>query len=162
MDIKHIITPLCLPPFEPRLRAIEGSDAVQIFDAVRGKHVALTPEEWVRQCFVSFLIKDRNVPAARIANEVGIQQNGCRRRCDSVIYDGAACPLAICEYKAPSVHISEKVFDQIVRYNMELGVSLLIVSNGLKHYCCRVSAATSQYFFLSDIPSYPQMLHYHA
>lgn len=126
---------------------------------VRGAH---SQEEWVRQNFVAFLISNRGVPQTRIANEVGIKQNGCQRRCDSVIYDDAARPIAICEYKAPTVAITEKVFDQIVRYNMKLKVRTLIVSNGLSHFCCCLSEDCSKYIFLKDVPSYQQLLLYNA
>lgn len=156
MTINHPITRLCLPEIDPSLRVF--NDILQIFDPVRCKYVALTPEEWVRQNFVSFLINNRSVPQGRIANEVAMRQNGCQRRCDSVIYDGSAAPIAICEYKAPSVPITEKVFDQIFRYNMQLGVGLLIVSNGLRHFCCSIDSANAGYAFLADIPHYPNML----
>ena len=156
MNSQHSLHKLCLPEITPSLR-YDANGLLQILDPVRGKFVALTPEEWVRQNFVDFLVNLRGVPRGRIANEVGIRQNGCRRRCDSVIYDDAACPIAICEYKAPTVTITEKVFDQIVRYNMKLRVRTLIVSNGLRHYCCSISPSFTNYIFLTDIPSYTQL-----
>lgn len=145
---------LNLPPYDARLRRLP-SGLAQVYDRLRQKFVALTPEEWVRQHFVNFLISNRSYPPALMANEVGITHNGCRRRCDTIIYDRYAAPLAIVEYKAPEVDITPGVFDQIARYNMVLGVKCLMVSNGLKHYCCRVQG--SEYAFLRDIPAYSDL-----
>lgn len=146
---------LNLPQYDARLRRLPSGQA-QIYDCLRRKFVALTPEEWVRQHFVNFLIQRRAYPAGLMANEVGITHNGCRRRCDTIVYDRYASPLAIVEYKAPDVDITAAVFDQIARYNMVLGVSCLMVSNGLKHYCCRVTRPT--YSFLRDIPPYTELI----
>ncbi len=145
-----------MPSFDIRTR--RGPDgALQVWDPLRSKFVALTPEEWVRQHFVHFLCEHRGYPAALMANEVAINHNGTRRRCDTVVYDRQARPAAIVEYKAPEVSVTPKVFDQIVRYNMVLGVRLLIVSNGISHYCCRCPG-DGTYHFLRDIPSYPALL----
>lgn len=144
---------LNLPAFKPDVRRTPDGH-LQIFDRLRAKYVALTPEEWVRQHFVNFLIEHLGYPAALMANEVGLRQNGCSRRCDTIVYDRNACPAAIVEYKAPEIKITAKVFDQIVRYNMELHVDYLIVSNGLRHYCCRVLVAENRYAFMREIPPY--------
>lgn len=144
---------LNLPTYDARLRR-DARGAVQIYDRLRAKYVCLTPEEWVRQHFVNFLIEHRGYPAAFMANEVGLRLNGCLRRCDSIIYDRSARPAAIVEYKAPEVGITPMVFDQIVRYNMVLRVGHLIVSNGMRHYCCRIDPEANTYIFLKDIPPY--------
>ncbi len=144
---------LNLPAFDIKMRR-EGNQT-QVWDRLRKRWVALTPEEWVRQHFVNFLIEHRHYPAAWMANEVGIEQNGCQRRCDSIVYDQFAQPLAIVEYKRPAVEISRAVFDQIVRYNMVLHVNVLMVSNGMAHYCCRI--AGDHYQFLRDIPDYNEL-----
>lgn len=128
-----------------------------MFDRCRRKFVALTPEEWVRQHFVNFLIEYRGYPVSLIANEVSLRHNGNLRRCDTVIYNSSAHPLAIVEYKASTVSISESVFDQIVRYNMVMGVRWLMVSNGIRHYCCEVDVEHNTYRFLKEIPSYSQL-----
>lgn len=146
--------PLNLPNFDIKLRGTEINP--QVFDRLRGKWVALTPEEWVRQHFVNFLIEYRHFPEVRMANEVSLLHNGCRRRCDTIVYDDFAQPIAIVEYKAPDISITERVFDQIARYNMVLHVHLLIVSNGMKHYCCRIE--DENYYFLKDVPSYDNLL----
>lgn len=151
---------LNLPSFDVKVRRLPSGQA-QIFDELRQKYVALTPEEWVRQHFVNFLIEYRSYPKGLMANEVGLSFNGCRRRCDTIIYDKFARPIAIVEYKAPDVVINSMVFDQIVRYNMMLGVNYLFVSNGLTHYCCRISQKEGkdepEYLFLRDIPAYTSL-----
>jgi len=146
---------LNLPTYDVKF-SLRADGVRCIFDRLRRKFVALTPEEWVRQHFVNFLIFYRDFPEGLMANEVCLLQNGCRRRSDTVVYDRNAAPLAIVEYKAPDVVINEKVFDQIVRYNMVLGVHWLIVSNGINHYCCRC-LPDGTYKFVKDIPAYPHL-----
>ena len=131
---------LNLPKYETKICERDGK--LQIFDPLRKCHVALTPEEWVRQHFVNFLIESRGFPAALMANEVAITVNGMKRRCDTVVYDRQLQPRVIVEYKAPTVKITKEVFAQISRYNLTLKVDYLIVSNGLQHYCCRMAAGT--------------------
>lgn len=125
-----------------------------IFDRLRRRFVTLTPEEWVRQNFVEFLIADRGFPAGLMSNEMSLTQNGISRRCDTLVTDRYGSPMVIVEYKAPSIKITQSVFDQICRYNMVLQAKYLIVSNGLQHYCCKIDYAHNSYSFLPDIPSY--------
>lgn len=146
---------LNLPPFEPKIS--EQAGKILIWDPVRKIWVAHTPEERVRQAFVSYLINYKGFPASHIANEQAIELNGMSRRCDSVIYDKTGLPKVIVEYKAPTVTLSQKVFDQIARYNLVLHVDYLIVSNGLKHYCVKMEYDTGKYTFLQDIPSYTSL-----
>ena len=141
---------LNLPPFDKKIMQKDGKPF--ILDIIRQQYVALTPEEWVRQHFVHFLIKHKGFPLSLMANEVQIKLNSMSRRCDTVVYDRALQPRVIIEYKAPSVPITQQVFDQICRYNMVLQVDYLIVSNGLVHYCCKVDNNTHTYTFLKDIP----------
>ena len=129
---------------------------MEIFDVLRRRWVALTPEEWVRQHFVAFLATERGVPAALMGNEVSLKLNGTARRCDTVVFDRTLKPVCIVEYKAPSVAVTQKVFDQIARYNSVLKAPYLIVSNGLSHYCCRYGA--QGYAFLPDIPPFAEMV----
>ena len=128
-----------------------------IFDPVRKKYVALTPEEWVRQHFIHFLISYKGYPAELVANEVSITLNKTSKRCDSVVYNNYLEPLVIIEYKAPSVPITEEVFNQVIRYNMALHVEYLIVSNGLQHYCCKINYQTGEIAFLKEIPPYGEI-----
>jgi hypothetical protein len=143
---------LNLPSFAIKVSGKDGKRYV--FDPARNKHVALTPEEWVRQHFVNYLITEKGVPRELLANEVTIKLNGTVKRCDTVVYNRFLNPLMIVEYKAPAVGITGSVFDQIVRYNMSLQVEYMVVSNGLKHFCCRIDYTGQTCIFLPDIPDY--------
>ena len=132
----------------------KGATGLSIFDTLRSKFVALTPEEWVRQNFVAFLIHHKQFPKALMGNEIALVQNDIKRRCDTLVADREGNPFAIVEYKAPSIEITQKVFDQIVRYNMVLRAKYLMVSNGLQHYCCKIDYDADTYSFLPDIPCY--------
>ncbi len=149
--------PLNLPPFEANIKKQNGM--VKILDILRQKFVALTPEEWVRQHFVHFLIEQKGYSKTLMANEVAVTLNGMSRRCDTVVYRQEGMkPLMIVEYKRPDVEITQRVFEQICRYNMVLEVEWLVVSNGLKHYCCQVDIKNGGYAFMKDIPSYGEIL----
>ena len=148
---------LNLPEYDFKVKKREdGSWAIH--DRLRDRWVALTPEEWVRQHFVEWLITDKGFPAALMGNEVSLTQNGIARRCDTVVGDRTGQPLVIVEYKAPSINITQKTFDQIVRYNMVLKARYLIVSNGLNHYCCRIDYEKNSYRFLEEIPCYESLV----
>ena len=143
---------LNLPKTE--FKIISRGEKLNIFDILRRRYVTLTPEEWVRQHFIHFLIEYKGYPAARLGNEISLDLNGTRKRCDSVLYDKEAHPIMIIEYKAPYIPITQETFQQISRYNMKLHVPWLIVSNGMEHYCCQVDYEKGGYHFLSDIPQY--------
>ena len=146
---------LNLPAFEAKIITRDGKRS--IFDVIRRRYVTLTPEEWVRQHFVHFLMTHKGYPQALMANEVQVQLNGTKKRCDTVLYRRDLTARMIVEYKAPEVEITQKVFDQITRYNMVLKVDYLVVSNGLRHYCCRIDYARNTYYFLPDIPRYADL-----
>jgi len=146
---------LNLPPAELKIKKENGKEYV--FDRLRKVYVRLTPEEFVRQHFVSFLIIHKNYPQSRMANEIGIELGNVKKRCDTVLYDEHLQPLMIIEYKAPSVTIKQNTFDQIARYNMRLNVPWLIVSNGIQHYCCRIDYKIGKYFFCKEIPEYLEL-----
>lgn len=146
---------LNLPFFEAKISEQDGKRT--IWDPIRKTWTALTPEEQVRQAFVSYLVNYKGVPLSHIANEQTIDLNGMKRRCDSVVYNRAGNPAVIVEYKSPAVTITQKVFDQISRYNIVLRVDYLMVSNGLKHYCVRMNYDAGTYSFLTDIPDYFQL-----
>lgn len=143
---------LNLPQFDARLGIKDGKHT--ILDIIRRRYVTLTPEEWVRQHFVHFLIEYKGFPRALMANEVQLCLNGTKKRCDTVLYKRDLTAQMIIEYKAPDVKITQAVFDQIGRYNLVLHVDYLVVSNGLRHYCCRMDYKHSTYTFLPDIPAY--------
>ena len=147
---------LNLPKYGIKIKNDKGHQS--IFDVLRRKYVALTPEEWVRQHFVHFLIEHKGYPKALMANEIQLAIGNIKLRCDSVLYDRTLRPRMIIEYKAPTVNITQKVFDQITIYNMLLHVDYLVVSNGIKHYCCRMDYANQKYLFLEDIPDYQNLL----
>lgn len=143
---------LNLPTFAAKVKEKDGKHV--IFDPVRRKFVALTPEEWVRQHFVNYLISDKGYPKELLANEVPLKLNGTSKRCDTVAYNRFLTPLMIVEYKAPHIEITSSVFDQIVRYNMVLHVHYLAVSNGISHFCCKIDYENLTYSFLEGIPEY--------
>ncbi len=131
---------------------------MQIFDRLRQRFVALTPEEWVRQHFVNYLIEVKQYPLALMGNEISLELNGVKRRCDTLVAANDGTPLAVVEYKAPSITITQATFDQIARYNMVLHAKCLMVSNGMSHYCCLFDDTKGTYSFLREIPPYPTLL----
>lgn len=153
---KYDMEALNIPKTDLKIVTREGKQLV--FDVLRRKYVSLTPEEWVRQQFVHYLVSCKGYPAECIGNEVSIRLGSTRKRCDSVVYGRQAEPLMIVEYKAPGVEITQQVFEQISRYNIRLRVQWLIVSNGLQHYCCHIDYANGTYRFVEDIPSYPSIV----
>lgn len=148
--------PLNLPEAELRFR--KDRDLLKVFDPLRGKYVALTPEEYVRQHFTAWITGPLGYPASLVSNEVAITLNNTRRRCDTVVYRSDGSPLMIVEYKAPTVAITQEVFDQIARYNMVLRSRFLVVSNGMRHYCCEMDYDNNTYRFLQEIPKWDRAL----
>ncbi len=147
---------LNLPSYPFKMRRKE--DRISIFDIIRKKYVTLTPEEWVRQHFVRFLICEKGFPSALIANEVEIRLDRVKKRCDTVVYDRRLNARILVEYKAPDVEITQRVFEQVSRYNAVFKVPYLIISNGLIHYCCRVDYESQSITFLTDIPDYQSIV----
>ena len=146
---------LNLPGYDTKISSKDGKPT--IFDLLRRCYVALTPEEWVRQHFVHFLIEHCNYPATLMGNEVGLTLNGTKKRCDTVVYDRNLKPRIIIEYKAPTVKINKEVFSQIARYNLVLKVDYLIISNGIQHYCCRMDYGKNSFEFIANIPEYSSL-----
>lgn len=146
---------LNLPEYDFKIK--KSDDTYVIYDSLRKRYVALTPEEWVRQNFVQYLVNERKFPIALMANEVSLNQNGIKRRCDTLVANRIGNPFVIVEYKAPQVQVTQETFDQIVRYNMVLHAKYLIVSNGLTHYCCKIDYDSNSYSFLSNIPYYSEL-----
>lgn len=125
---------------------------LKVFDRLRKKYVAMTPEEYVRQHFTAWMTESLGYPASLIGNEVSIRLNDTCRRCDTVVFRSDGTPAVIVEYKAPTVPITQSVFDQIARYNMTLRSRYLIVSNGMRHFCCEMDYEKNDYRFLPYIP----------
>ncbi|MDR1591586.1 MAG: type I restriction enzyme HsdR N-terminal domain-containing protein [Prevotellaceae bacterium] len=143
---------LNLPDYSLRIRQ-DGAQC-QVFDAIRRRYVALTPEEWVRQNMVAHLIAHCGFPAARMANEATIHCNGLRKRCDTIVFDAACQPFIIIEYKAPTVALSQKTFDQVATYNYRLNVPYLLLSNGQTHLFCRINREEKCYHFFEELPEF--------
>ena len=146
---------LNLPKCRLRLEQREGKPYV--YDDLRRKFVCLTPEEWVRQHFVRYLIDDLGYPQPLMQNEVALRLGETVKRCDTLLYDKALRPQMILEYKAPHVTLTETVLQQIVRYNYVLRVPYLVLSNGLEHLLCRIDYEQMTYAFLSEFPPYDRL-----
>lgn len=148
---------LNLPDYTFKTRQLpEGK--VEIFDPVRKKYVKLTPEEWVRQNFIQYLVDEKEYPQSLVLIEKGLSLNRMKKRFDAVVYSKQGQPLVLIEFKSPQVKIDQKVFEQIAAYNLQLKVKYLIVSNGLKHYCCMINYSTGKIDFLANIPFYTELL----
>lgn len=146
------MTSLNLPPFDVRLKGTK--QAPLIFDFLRRRYVRLTPEEWVRQHFVHFMVEHRHYPASLLANEVSLHVGDKTLRADTILYNKQLQPVMIVEYKAPHIPITQTVFVQIVTYNMLLHVDYLVVSNGLQHYVCKMDYDGKKYLYLEELPDY--------
>ena len=147
--------PLNLPSFDISIAQRNGRPTV--FDPLRRRFVALTPEEWVRQHFVNYLVQHLHYPAGLMANEVELTVGDKHLRCDTLLYNKDMQPQMIIEYKAPHIALSQKVFNQITAYNLLLHVDYLVVSNGMEHLCCQMDYDNRRYVFLHDIPDYNQL-----
>ena len=143
---------LNLPAYDVRI--CESNGRQMIFDFLRRKYVALSPEEWVRQHFTHFLIEHKGYPKGLVANEIELHIGDKRLRCDTLLYNKEMQPRMIIEYKAPHIKIQQKTFDQIVVYNLLLHADFLVVTNGLQHYCCQMDYERHTDRFLTDIPDY--------
>ena len=147
---------LNLPTYEFRTQTRE--DARAIYDPIRNRYVRLTPEEWVRQHFVQYLIQELGVPAGLVAVEAAFQFQGQPRRADVIVHDRQGDPLLLVECKAPRVSITQDAFDQSARYNIVLQAPYLVVTNGQTHYACAIDFDDQSYAFLDDLPPYDALL----
>ncbi|HZX57569.1 MAG TPA: type I restriction enzyme HsdR N-terminal domain-containing protein [Mucilaginibacter sp.] len=147
-----MLQPLQLPPYP--FKITEDNGKLTLFDDIRKKHILLTPEEWVRQHFVQYLINQKGYPKSLIKLEGGLKLHGKARRTDIVVFNKEGERILLIECKAPSVNIDQKVFDQVARYNMVHKVALLAVSNGLQHYYCRINFESRDYIFIEELPHY--------
>ncbi len=125
-----------------------------IFDRFRKKYIKLTPEEWVRQNLLSYLVEERGFPSSRIVVEKALFVNNLYKRADFLVYDSYNRPLLLAECKSYLIELTNDVFSQISSYNIHFKVEYLLVSNGLKHYCCRLDFNSAEIIFLKDIPDY--------
>ncbi|MDD4993840.1 MAG: type I restriction enzyme HsdR N-terminal domain-containing protein [Paludibacter sp.] len=146
---------LNLPEYNFRIK--KQDNKLLIFDSQRKRYVSLTPEEWVRQHFVRFLIETKGYPAALLAIEKQLNMNGMKKRCDAILYNIDGNPVLIIELKAPNVPISQATFDQVAVYNAKLQVNFFMISNGIEHFCCKVNPETARYEYFPEIPNYNQL-----
>ncbi len=146
----HQLQPLNLPPHPFKITEVNGQ--LTLFDEIRKKNIVITPEEWVRQHFVQYLIKEKKYPKTLIKLEGGHKLHGKARRTDIVVYNREGNKVLLVECKAPGVAITQKVFEQIARYNMTHKIELLAVTNGLQHYFCVINFEEGSYKFISELP----------
>ena len=153
---KTKLKPLNLPQYSFRITGEVGHE--MILDPLRRKFVTLTPEEWVRQNFIQYLINEGKYPAGLLGIEVMFRHNKLKRRVDILVHNRFGEPVMIVECKSPDIKIDEKVFDQIVCYNMKLKVPYIVVTNGIVNYACKVDHQENKYEFLLVIPLYEDLL----
>ena len=143
---------LNFPSYSFRFKNSENK--VSIFDEIRKKFIILTPEEWVRQHVVQFLMQEKKYPKSLINVEKVLHVNGLRKRYDIVIFNPNGAIHALIECKAPHITISQATFDQIARYNLVLKAKYLMVTNGLNHYFCQMDFENETYIFLKELPDF--------
>ncbi|RZK49392.1 MAG: type I restriction enzyme HsdR N-terminal domain-containing protein [Pedobacter sp.] len=136
----------------------QEGDKLYIFDEIRKKHLLLSPEEWVRQHFIRFLIQEKNIPSTLIQIEGGLKLNQLQKRSDILILDTYGNPLILVECKAPKIKITQSTFDQAARYNSIYKAPILIVTNGLQHIYAEIQHNLGQYKYLPDLPLYSEIL----
>ena len=147
-----MLQPLNLPPYPFKIRDQQGQ--LFLFDEIRKKEVVLTPEEWVRQHFIQYLIREKKYPRSLIKLEGGLKLNGQAKRTDIVLFNNKGEKILLVECKAPSVKITQQVFDQVARYNWVHRVPLLAVTNGLEHYYCKIDFENKRFDFLPQLECY--------
>jgi len=143
---------LNLPTYKFRIKSTKNKYV--IFDIIRKKYVSLTPEEWVRQHIIHYLIEEKKYPLSLIGIEKKLTINKLTKRTDILVFNTEGLPHIIVECKAPSVNINQNAFDQIARYNLKLNANYLIVTNGINHYYCKMDFEKEEYVFLKNIPNY--------
>jgi hypothetical protein len=134
----------------------QDDKGIKVFDRFRKRYVRLTPEEWVRQQLLHYLVDHLSYPVSLMKVESSLTYNGLEKRADAIVYKGIH-PKMVIECKAATVPLSQDTFDQIARYNFSMRVDYLLVSNGLRHFCCRMNYAENSYSYLSQIPSYEEL-----
>ena len=144
--------PLNLPAFEYNVKNKDGK--VLIFDVVRKKHVVLTPEEWVRQHFIHFMINHLQYPKSLIRIESGLSYNSLKKRSDIVVYNREGTPWMVVECKAPDQQVDARVMRQVSVYNTSLKAPYLAITNGLRHICCAIDHPTQNVAILDNFPSF--------
>ncbi|SDC29370.1 type I restriction enzyme HsdR N-terminal domain-containing protein [Williamwhitmania taraxaci] len=132
----------------------EVANGHEVFDSFRKRFVSLTPEEWVRQNFLNFMVDQLGYPKGLISVEQQLKLNGLTKRCDILAYSKTGNPVLLVECKAPSVNLTNEVFAQVARYNITLQVPFLAITNGLAHYAARISLTDKQFEMLAEFPTF--------
>lgn len=148
--------PLNLPPCSSKIT--QKLDKLFIFDELRKKELVLTPEEWVRQHWVHYLYQTKGYPKSLMHIEGGLKLNSLQKRSDLLVFNNKGEKILLAEFKSPTVKITEKVFHQIANYNSVYKIPLLLVSNGLTHYYCRIHFDENRFDFLPELPNYNSVL----
>jgi hypothetical protein len=143
---------LNFPVYEYRIQGESG--ALKIFDLARKKYVALTPEEWVRQHLINYLNIHKGYPIGLMMVEKEFKYNGLSKRADIVVCDRTGAPLLMAECKSADVEITQRVFDQAMRYNLTMNVKLMVLSNGVNHFCFQLDRERQTYIALTEIPGW--------
>lgn len=143
---------LNFPSYSFRFKNSENK--VSIFDSIRKKFILLTPEEWVRQHVVEFLLTEKKYPKSLINVEKIVKVNEMNKRYDAVVFNSDGSIFLLIECKAPEITIDQKTFDQIARYNLSLNAQYLMVTNGLNHYFCQMDFENEKYRFLKELPEF--------
>lgn len=131
-----------------------SENKVSIFDEIRKKFIFLTPEEWIRQHVIQFLLKEKNYPKSYINVEKLIKVNDLSKRYDIIVYQPNGEIFLLVECKSADIKIDQKTFDQIARYNLTLNAKYLMVTNGLNHYFCQMDFEKEKYIFLKELPNF--------
>ncbi len=139
------------------LKIITKNQKKYIFDLIRKKQIILTPEEWVRQNFIKYLVEEKNYPKGLIGVEQQLPGNNQKFRTDIIVYAKSAKALMIVECKSEKVKITQEVFDQAAKYNLQFKADFLVVTNGLSHFACKLNYQDKSYQFLKEIPEYKEL-----
>ncbi len=135
-------------------KIVENEGKLKIFDPLRKRYLVLTPEEWVRQHFIQFLVKEKGFPGGLFSIEHKVKHHQRSGRYDALCLDRHGRPLFLLECKAPEVAIGSASFDQVLRYNQSIGAPFLALTNGMDHYVIRVDFQEREMKFLPELPDF--------
>ncbi len=150
-----MIQPLAFP--KANLRLSKKNDALFVWCVSRKKKLLLTPEEWVRQHLIHYLVSEKKVPIGLVISEYAIKVNNLSRRCDVVVFGTDSFPKLIIECKAPEVPINHRVFHQIAQYNFQLNVDFLMLTNGLQHIICKIDRINNTFVNMEELPAFDML-----
>ncbi len=147
--------PIHFPKYGLKFRADNGKR--EVWDIIRKRYVALTPEEWVRQLLIHYLTTEKGYKPSLLSVEKSLNLNGLKKRYDLVVYNNTGAPQLLVECKAPDVKLADAVMEQTARYNLVLKVPYLLVGNGSEFYCVAVDVAAGSYRFLPEVPMFSEL-----